>query len=67
MCVALLPIVKFWLGWLIWGVILLWLGRRHPVIHDPAGMSPGRRKLGWIALAIFILCFTYAPLTAGGF
>ncbi|HEY1341728.1 MAG TPA: site-2 protease family protein, partial [Bryobacteraceae bacterium] len=67
LCVALLPLGKFWLGWLIWGLILLWLGRRHPVIHDPAEMSPGRRKLGWIALAIFILCFTYAPLTAGGF
>ena len=26
--------VCFWLGWLFWGLVLLWLGRRHPVIYD---------------------------------
>jgi hypothetical protein len=36
------------------------------VIHDPAEMGIGRTKLGWIALIIFILCFTYEPIATGG-
>ena len=55
-----------WTGWSVWGLVLLWLGRRHPVIHDPTEMTPGRRTLGWIALVIFILCFTFEPIAAGG-
>jgi membrane-associated protease RseP (regulator of RpoE activity) len=66
LCIALLPLGRFWLGWLVWGIVLLWLGRRHPVIHDPAEMGIGRTKLGWIALIIFILCFTYEPIATGG-
>jgi membrane-associated protease RseP (regulator of RpoE activity) len=55
-----------WAGWILWSLVLLWLGRRHPVICDDSELGAGRRKLGWIALAVFILCFTYAPITAGG-
>jgi membrane-associated protease RseP (regulator of RpoE activity) len=64
--ILLLPFGFFWLGWLFWGLVLLWLGRRHPMICDDTRLSPGRRKLGWIALAIFILCFIYAPVANGG-
>ena len=35
------------------------------MIYDPTEMSAGRRKLAWIALAIFILCFMYAPIADG--
>ncbi len=66
LCVLLLPLGKFWYGWILWAVLLLIVGRRHPVIDDPTELTPGRRTLGWIALAIFILCFIYAPITAGG-
>jgi membrane-associated protease RseP (regulator of RpoE activity) len=66
LCILLLPLGFFWLGWLFWGVILLWLGRRHPTICDDTRLTPGRRKLGWIALAVFILCFIYAPVANGG-
>ena len=31
---------------------LLWLGRRHPVIDDPSELTPGRRKLGFLAGAV---------------
>ncbi len=55
-----------WTGWSIWGLVLLWLGRRHPIIHDPTELTPGRRALGWIALVIFILCFALEPIAAGG-
>jgi len=36
------------------------------MVYDDTGLTPGRRKLGWLALAVFALCFTYAPLAAGG-
>jgi membrane-associated protease RseP (regulator of RpoE activity) len=66
LCVLLLPLGKFWYGWILWGILLLIVGRRHPVIDDPTVLTPGRRKLGYLALAIFVLCFIYAPITAGG-
>ena len=66
LCIALLPLGKLWLGWLVWGAVLLWLGRRHPVILDATELGPGRRKLAWIALAIFLLCFTFRPIGGPG-
>ncbi|MGA2269157.1 MAG: site-2 protease family protein [Bryobacteraceae bacterium] len=66
LCVLLLPLGKFWLGWLIWAVLLFWLGRRHPAIYDSTDLGAGRRKLAWIALAVFILCFTFVPIGDGG-
>ena len=66
LCVLLVPLGKFWLGWLIWGVVLFFLGRRHPGIYDYTDLGAGRRKLAWIALAVFILCFTFVPIGDGG-
>jgi len=66
LCFLLLPLGFLWLGWMFWGLVLLWLGRRHPTICDDAALTPGRRKLGWIALAVFILCFIYAPVANAG-
>ncbi len=67
LCVLLLPLGKFWLGWLLWGLLLFWLGRRHPAIYDSTDLGAGRRKLAWIALVVFLLCLTLAPLGDGGF
>lgn len=64
---ALLPLAFFWWVWLFWAIILFWLGRRHPMIYDTSDVGSGRRTLGWLALAIFILCFTYEPISPGGF
>jgi membrane-associated protease RseP (regulator of RpoE activity) len=62
----LFPGYDVWLGWSVWGLLLLWLGRRHPVVHDPTELTPGRRALGILALVIFILCFILEPIGAGG-
>ncbi len=69
LCLAMLPLAFFskWLGWAFWGAVLLLVGRRHPAIYDAAGLGEGRRRLGWLALAIFLLCFSYAPIGTGGF
>jgi membrane-associated protease RseP (regulator of RpoE activity) len=52
----------FWPGWLIWAVVLLIFGMRHPAIYDPSDLGGNRRKLALLALAIFLLCFTLAPI-----
>lgn len=62
---ALLPIgLIFWEGWLVWAVLLLF-GMRHPSIYDPSPMDEGRRRLAWVALAVFLLSFTVDPIRQG--
>ena len=65
---AMLPLGYFthWFGWFFWGVALLLIGRRHPLLYDETHLNGGRRKLGWLALVVFLLCFAYAPVSAGG-
>jgi membrane-associated protease RseP (regulator of RpoE activity) len=59
----LLPVGLFtWWGWsLLAFVVLIW-GRRHPVVIDHLPMTPGRRKLAWIALAVLVLSFSIIPI-----
>jgi membrane-associated protease RseP (regulator of RpoE activity) len=52
--------------WLPWAVLLFFFGLRHPRIYDSADMGPGRKKLGLLALIIFIISFTPAPISSGG-
>jgi membrane-associated protease RseP (regulator of RpoE activity) len=61
---ALIPLGTLWWVWYLWAVLLFWLTRRHPMIFDPAEIGPGRRKLGLLALLIFVLCFCFAPVRA---
>jgi hypothetical protein len=65
--VLLLPLAYFsgWPWWAAWAVVMLWLGRYHPVIIDSSEMTSGRRRLGWLAAAMFLLCFVLAPVTNG--
>lgn len=66
--IALVPIgLIFWLGWLI-PPVLVRLFRdylRRPAIHDDAPLGSARTKLGLVALAILVLCFTLTPVTPG--
>jgi membrane-associated protease RseP (regulator of RpoE activity) len=62
----LLPLGKFWFGWLLWGLALLIFGRRHPMVYDSSELDAGRRKLALLALLIFVLCFTFVPAATGG-
>jgi membrane-associated protease RseP (regulator of RpoE activity) len=61
---AILAVLGVWLwhGWLLWALLLLAFGRRHPPVFDGEALGSGRRQLAWIALVIFLLCFTPAPL-----
>lgn len=59
----LLPMAFFYSwSWLLWAMLLFLFGRRHPQIYDHTGMTPARRKLGLLALLLFILCFSLSPV-----
>jgi len=62
---VLVPIgAFFWYGWLFWAVVLFLVGTRHPIIYDSSALGRERKRLGWLALAMFLLCFTLAPISA---
>ncbi|MCI0530106.1 MAG: site-2 protease family protein, partial [Nitrospira sp.] len=51
-----------WPGWFIWAFLTAILGVRHPPMVDPeAVLSPRQKFIGWLSLAIFVLCFTPNP------
>ena len=61
--VALVPIGIFYSwSWLLWAVLLALFGLRHPPMFDTRSWDPARTRLGWVALVMFVLCFTLAPI-----
>jgi membrane-associated protease RseP (regulator of RpoE activity) len=64
--VALVPIgLLYSYSWLLWALFLLLFGMRHPPIYDFEPLGRGRRRLGLLALLIFLLSFTLAPVSLG--
>jgi len=60
---VLIPIgIFFSWSWVVWAVLLFIFGLKHPVIFDASKMDSTRTWLGWLALAIFLLSFTLAPI-----
>jgi len=54
--------IFFWEGWLIWALLLFFIGVRHPPVLLPhISLDDRRRKIGYYALAIFVLTFVPAP------
>lgn len=52
----------FWEGWLIWAVLMVILGLRHPpVIYWEIPLDRKRRLIGLIGMIIFIVTFIPAP------
>ncbi len=51
----------FWVGWILWGIILMLPAMRHPKVSVEPRLSRGRIALGVIGLAIFLLTFTPTP------
>ncbi len=61
-CLALIPMGLMYWPWALWGVLLLFFARRHFSIMDPSDIGAGRRRLGLLALVIFVLCFIPEPV-----
>jgi membrane-associated protease RseP (regulator of RpoE activity) len=63
---ALIPMaIYFWLGWLIWAILLGISGMRHPVVPEWPGITGGRRWLALFALLMLVLTLTPAPFVHG--
>ncbi len=60
--VPLYMVTRYW-PWLAWAAFLFFFALRHPPIFDPTPLSKGRKALGWVALAVFVLCFMVAPIS----
>ncbi len=65
---AMLPVLIilgyfFWLGWIIWAVLMIIIGYRHPpVVYPHIQLDTKRKVIGWVSLAIFILTFMPTPV-----
>jgi membrane-associated protease RseP (regulator of RpoE activity) len=63
----ILPIVLFiagtvfWMGWILWGLVLLIPAMRHPIVPVDPAPSRGRIVLAVVGLVIFMLTFTEMP------
>ncbi|MFB3813743.1 MAG: site-2 protease family protein [Terriglobales bacterium] len=64
--IALLVAGWWWGGWILWAVLLRISGMRHPQVPLQPGLTPGRRRLFWLALAMLVLTFVLAPFQGGG-
>lgn len=55
--------VFFWVGWLVWALIIFFLGLRHPrLLDEKEPLSSSRKLVGWLTLLIFILSFIPDPI-----
>jgi membrane-associated protease RseP (regulator of RpoE activity) len=60
---ACLALIYFGPNWLIWSVLLVVLGRRHPrTLNDDVPIGDGRVVVGIIGLLVFIVCFIPNPI-----
>lgn len=51
-----------WTGWFVWAILLYCMGFVHPTpLHFWVPLNPGRRLIGLITIAVFILTFMPEP------
>ena len=63
---ALIPMAfYYWLGWLVWAILLTLTGMRHPQVPEWPGIPAGRRWLALFALLMLVLTLTRAPFAGG--
>ncbi len=52
-----------WFTWIMWAVLALLLGPRHPPpLNDVSPVGPGRTMLGFLLVVIFVVTFVPVPL-----
>lgn len=57
----------YWEGWLLWSVLMLVLGLRHPpVVYWEMPLEPGRRLVGALSFFIFLITFIPMPFYVAG-
>jgi membrane-associated protease RseP (regulator of RpoE activity) len=58
--------VFFWAGWMVWGIVLLTPGMRHPRVKDETPLAGWHLALAPICLVLFVLCGTFEPFRGYG-
>jgi len=54
----------FWRGWLLWCLIVVLMGLKHPSVGDPTvRLGRGRRWIAVVCFALFVLAFMPVPVT----
>lgn len=53
--------IFYWCGWILWGIILLLPGMRHPLVPEGEPVKPWLWVLLPICVTIFLLAGTYEP------
>ena len=55
--------IALWPGWLVWAILMIVMGHKHPpVVYPHIQLDKNRKIIGWISFAIFILTFTPMPV-----
>ncbi|MBU0528292.1 site-2 protease family protein [bacterium] len=63
---ALIPMGLLSLNWLVWAALILLLMRttKHPPVNDvDVPLSEKNKRIGYVCLAIFVLCFIPIPFS----
>lgn len=55
--------ILFWPGWLFWALVITLFGLRHPPLPASPPLDRGRKGLALLALLVFLLSFTPAPVS----
>jgi membrane-associated protease RseP (regulator of RpoE activity) len=58
--------ITLWVGWLLWGVILLIPAMRHPYVPTYPRLSRNRLVFGWLGVLMLALSFLPAPFADAG-
>ncbi len=57
----------YWIGWLVWAVLMVVLGTHHPpVLYWQVPLLRSRKMIGYISLIIFIMTFIPTPFRVLG-
>lgn len=60
--VNLFPTIEGYMGWLFFAFLLgRVMGLQHPEVNGSKRLNTQRQIIGWIAILIFVLCFTPQP------
>ena len=55
-----------WIGWILWGLILMTPGMRHPKVADKTASKRWHHALAPACLLLFLLSGTYRPFQGFG-
>jgi len=58
--------IFYWTGWIVWAIILMLPGMRHPRVDDPVGLTQFQTALVPICLFILLSAGTFAPFKGFG-